>query len=320
MIGRVPVASEREDALVRGLLSGIAAFRSVAWAWMATVVLVTRDDLDRPWLAIVLLAAALVVTAGLPPLLHRDARRLLSFPVVAIELAVGVALSVCDGLAYDTAHSQSLGSAWPLAGILTAGVAFGVPGGALAGAVLGLASLAGRLMSPWIDWESSDTIAAISTIVLYVLAGVIAGLVTSRLREAERRIADAQAAREAAVAREEVARTLHDGVLQTLAVVQRRSADPDLAHLARDQERELREYLFGTGQAVGGGDLGSRLRAAAALFEDRFEGRTTVVLAEDLPALPDRAVDALGRGRRRGADQRRQARPCGAGDRLRRAG
>ena len=55
----------REDALVRGLLTGIAAFRWLAWAWMAIVLVVSRDELDggRPWLAVALVAAAFVVTA-----------------------------------------------------------------------------------------------------------------------------------------------------------------------------------------------------------------------------------------------------------------
>ena len=48
---------------------------------------------------------------------------------VLVELGVGMALLVCDGLVYGEAHafstSQSLGSVWPLAGILGAGVAVG---------------------------------------------------------------------------------------------------------------------------------------------------------------------------------------------------
>ena len=50
---------------MRSLLTGIAAFRWLAWAWMAIVLLVSRDDLEgAPWLAVVLVAAALVVTAA----------------------------------------------------------------------------------------------------------------------------------------------------------------------------------------------------------------------------------------------------------------
>jgi signal transduction histidine kinase len=104
------------------------------------------------------------------------------------------------------------------------------------------------------------------------------------LRAAARRISVAQA-------REEVARTLHDGVLQTLAVVQRRAGDPDLARLAREQERELREYLFGAEPP--GGELGPRLREAAARFEDHFDGKVRVVVADDLPKLRAPVVDAL---------------------------
>jgi signal transduction histidine kinase len=43
----------------------------------------------------------------------------------------------------------------------------------------------------------------------------------------------------------------------------------------------------------GGGDLGTRLRQAAALFEDRYGGKATVVLAPDVPALDAATVDAL---------------------------
>ena len=278
----------REDALVRGLLTGIAAFRWLAWSWMAIVLLVSRDQLDepggRPWLAVVLVGAALVVTAAATLLSRLDPARLITLPALGAELAVGFALGAGDGWVYAGSHPQSLGSAWPLAGILTAGVALAGRGGALAGAVVGLGRLCGELLQSRSTRPITDlTVSASSTFVLYALAGGVAGYATVKLREAERRISTAQA-------REEVARTLHDGVLQTLAVVQRRATDPDLARLARDQERELREYLFGAEPA---GELGPRLRTAAAQFEDRFGGQARVVLADDLPKLPAAVVDAL---------------------------
>jgi signal transduction histidine kinase len=172
---------------------------------------------------------------------------------------------------------------------MTAGVAFSTRGGLAAGVTVGLGRVAGELVDPT-RWSHRDSVSSASTIVLYALAGGVAGFVTARLREAERRISLAQA-------REEIARTLHDGVLQTLAIVQRRAGDAgdeDTVRLAHDQERELREYLFGTPSAVGGGgDLGGRLRAAGARFEDRYGGTARVIVADDAPALPPPVIDAL---------------------------
>ena len=283
---------DREDALVRSLLTAIAVFRWLAWAWMAVLLVVNRSELSRPdarpVLALVLVGAALLVTVVDTALLGTEPARLLSAPVVLTEVVVACALELGDELAYNgVSHPQSLSSAWPLAGVMTAGIAFRARGGVLAGAAVGLARGIGVLAGPtgWTDRD--DTVSVVSSVVLYALAGLVAGFVTARLREAERRISLAQA-------REEVARTLHDGVLQTLAVVQRRTGDPDLVRLAHDQERELREYLFGTPGAVGGGgDLGTRLRAEAARFEDRYGGSATVVIAEDAPALGPAVVDAL---------------------------
>jgi signal transduction histidine kinase len=290
-IARTAELHDREDALVRSLLTGVAVFRWLAWAWMAVLLAVNRSDLERegarPWLALVLVGAALVVTAATTALLTTTPGRLLQLPVVAAEVAVACALEIGDELVYNgVSHPQSLSSAWPLAGVLTAGIAFRARGGMLAGAAIGLCRGVGIVLGPnaWID---RDTVSVVSSIVLYALAGAVAGFVTGRLRTAERFVSLAHA-------REEVARTLHDGVLQTLAVVQRRADDPDIVRLARDQERELREFLFGLPASVGGGgDLGARLRAAAARFEDRYGGSATVVLAEDTPSVDPTVAEAL---------------------------
>jgi signal transduction histidine kinase len=277
-----------------GLLRGLVAFRWAAWLWIATVTFIDRDQLRRPVLAWVLIGAAFLVTVWLTRLLQRDPAAMLRPVPVAAELACGAALVLCDGWAYGSGHafatSQSLGVGWPVAGVLTAGIAWGPAAGGIAGVVMGVARLGSTLANgvALSSLSGARVTSLVSTGVLYASAGAVAGYVATLLRRAEREIS-------AARAREEMARTLHDGVLQTLAVVERRADDPALARLAREQERELREYLFGTSVApVGaGGDLGSALRATAGRFEDNFGGRVQVLVADDVPRLRRTEVDAL---------------------------
>jgi signal transduction histidine kinase len=217
------------------------------------------------------------------------------------EVALGAVLILFDGWVFGRGHafstSQSLGSVWPLVGVLAAGVAFGPLAGAGSGVALGLCRLTATL---W-NGESVDTagrvLSLVNTAVLYGLSGALAGYLFRLLVRAEREVS-------AARAREEVARTLHDGVLQTLALVERRVGDEALARLARDQERELREFLFGIGATAGGeagarpaagheGGLGAALRAAAARFERSFGGRVDVIVADDVPKLRAEFVTAV---------------------------
>lgn len=277
-----------------GLLRGLVSFRWAAWLWIAAVTLINRDQLRRPLLAAVLIGAAFVVTAWLTVLVRREPLAMLRPAPVAAELACGFALVLFDGWAYGSGHafatSQSLGVGWPVAGVLTAGIAWGPAVGGLAGVGMGAARF-GSTMANGValsELNAGRVTSLISTAVLYASAGAVAGYVAMLLRRAEREIS-------AARAREDMARTLHDGVLQTLAIVERRADDPVLARLAREQERDLREYLFGTPGAVigAGGDLGSKLRATAGRFEDNFGGRVQVLVADDLPAMRLEAVDAL---------------------------
>jgi signal transduction histidine kinase len=275
----------------RSALQGLAAFRWGAWLWMATVLLVSRDQLERPWLAVGLVGLALVVTATHTVLLRADPDALCRPGPVLGELAVGAALVLFDGAAYGTGHafstSQALGSVWPLTGILSAGVALGPMLAAAAGVGIGLARL-GAVITNGASIDSGGRVLSITnTIVFYALGGAAAGYLARLLRRAEAEIS-------AARAREEVARTLHDGVLQTLAVVERRATDPALSRLAREQERELRDWLFGSAAPAGVVlDVGTALRAAAARFEDAFGGRAQVLVADDLPALDPASVAAL---------------------------
>ena len=276
-----PSGDRGEARLERSVLAGIAAFRWAALVWLITVQIASRSKLAHPWAVIVAVGVVVVATVVLSVLFRVIGRRLLSPVVVGSELVLGFVLLAADGWVYDRAHSQSLGAAWPMAGVLTAGVAWGWTGGAAAGVVLGL----GRVLATHTgDGSPASTLSLISTCVLYGQVGAVAGFVVRRLRIAEFEIS-------AARAREEVARTLHDGVLQTLAVVQRRSTDADLASLARDQERELRQFLFGMGTV--GDDLVTTLRGVAARFERHHGGRAEVTVVEEPAGLSKAAVDAI---------------------------
>jgi signal transduction histidine kinase len=267
--------------LDRSVLTGIAVYRGVALAWLVIVLVGSRDDLAHPVIALLLVVGAALLTIALSVILWLDARRLLTAPIVLMELLYGFALLSLDGWVYEPGgHPLSLGAAWPLAGVLTAGIAAGTVAGGVAGVGMGL----GRLVATKLgDGGAASGFSLISSCVLYAQAGAIAGFATGRLRVAEAQIS-------AARAREEVARTLHDGVLQTLAVVQRRSTDPELAALARDQERELREYLFGIEDRHT--DLLTRLRATAGRFE-RHEGATVEVVALDEASTDPKIAEAL---------------------------
>jgi signal transduction histidine kinase len=262
---------------------------------MAAVVARAPDGMDRPLLAWVLAGAALAWTAAATILLERNPQALERFPAIATELAIGMALGIGGGFVYEhttdagVAFSsvRTIGFAWPLAGIITAGVVYGPLLGAGAGVLVAIPRFFAPVVNgvPFSDFEGNNWFSLVSTTLLYALAGATAGYITIQLRRAQDEVA-------AARARERVARTLHDGVLQTLAVIERRADDPQLARLAREQERELREFLFG-GDGKNPADLGAQLRAAAGRFEDAFGGRVDVVMAPDLPSLDTARVEAL---------------------------
>jgi signal transduction histidine kinase len=301
------------DRSERSVLTGIGVLRAIAWIWMFVVLVVQRHDLAGGWHAG--LAWALVVGAGLLTVwltMLRTSRpdALVGPTAIYLELAVALALMSLDGLVFAHGHigtgQSSLASSWPLASVLTIGVALGTRAGLAAGVAMGAARAASVPLNgvALTSLRSPVLVSILSTLVVYALAGAVAGYVTRLLSEAADRVDQARA-------RDEVSRTLHDGVLQTLALVERRSPDPQLASLAREQERELRSFLAGyaTGgpdrpgrlarrrhssqRGVGAGELEVLLRRQAGRFEDTYVARVDVVVAPDVPVLARHKADAL---------------------------
>ncbi|HVE94199.1 MAG TPA: ATP-binding protein [Acidimicrobiales bacterium] len=274
----------------RVVLQGLATFRWAAWVWMVVVLFVGRDDLARPEIAYAAVATALAMCAWATSLLHARPKLLLDRRVVVVELLIGATLIVLDGVVSDPntmfTTRQSLGSAWPFTGILGAGIAGGPIVGALAGAALGVARVVAVAVNETPLSEAGRVMSLLNATVFYALTGTVAGYLVRRLMRDEEAIANANA-------RAEVARTLHDGVLQTLALVERRVDDPALARLARDTERDLRDFLAGTAPPSASVDLATNLRRSAARCEDQFGVRVSVVVADDTPALSTRCSAAL---------------------------
>jgi signal transduction histidine kinase len=102
-----------------------------------------------------------------------------------------------------------------------------------------------------------------------------------------------------ATERAEIAAHLHDSVLQTLALIQRRAGNEhDVVRLARAQERELRGWLY-RDRGRDSGQLSARLQAAAAEVEDALGHAVEVVtvgdcaMTERLEALVQAAREAM---------------------------
>jgi signal transduction histidine kinase len=99
---------------------------------------------------------------------------------------------------------------------------------------------------------------------------------------AARAAVDERQARIRAEERADMAARVHDSVLQTLALIQRRAADPmQVTKLARAQERELREWLF-DGRAPGS------MEGQAATVADGVR-----LIQEDVEAQHGISVDAV---------------------------
>jgi signal transduction histidine kinase len=231
----------------------------------------------RPgWLALLVCVDALVV-AGFLWLAEHTSPPPLPLLVLLLVAIVGLLVGPWAYLATrqlrgDAAAGRilrrSLAGGMVLAGagvVVAAAIAIsgtGEPGTAGAVAmfsilVAGLLSLVGVVVLPW----------------LFLLARTVTRERAARVRAEERA---------------EVATHLHDSVLQTLTLIQKRTGDPAaMARLARHAERELRGWLYGPDQGAPA-DLVGALRAAAAEVEDRF-GISVELVAVGTCPLDERA-------------------------------
>jgi signal transduction histidine kinase len=136
--------------------------------------------------------------------------------------------------------------------------------------------------------ESAGSAALAAFVVTIALVLISAPLWWSMAR----RLTAERVARARSQERAEVAAHLHDSVLQTLALVQKRADEPEeVAKLARRQERELRSWLAGEGPARPGERLADALKAVAVEVEEQHGAAVEAVVVGD--ASLDERLEAL---------------------------
>lgn len=144
------------------------------------------------------------------------------------------------------------------------------------------------------------TLRDVALATLVVLAGVTLIFGTSWFGLV-RTLREERAERVRSQERAEMAAHLHDSVLQTLALIQRRAGENgEVAALARRQERELRDWLAGRPVAAPGeegGTLAAALQAMASAVEGDHHVPVEVVVVGDRPLDGDgvRALVAAAR-------------------------
>jgi signal transduction histidine kinase len=135
---------------------------------------------------------------------------------------------------------------------------------------------------------------AVAVLVTTAGVGLLAGPWIVRLG---RQLTDERTERIRADERAEVAAHLHDSVLQTLAMIQRRASSPaETVALARRQERELRDWLHGGGRPPEATTFAAAIQSLADEVEADHPVAVEVVVVGDAPLTDDlRATVAAAR-------------------------
>ena len=254
----VSVLSVRIALTALTLLGGVGAM-AYAGLWIFTPALDDAPSARRSPLSLVLVFLALAGSAV--GVLGVSGASL----SVAVPLAVVAIGAVLAWLAYDRGLNTPVGLVAVAAGVVL------VIGGVVVAAV---------------TWESGSGSAILATALTLVGFGA---LVVPLVLKLWRSLSQEQAAKAVSEERAEIAARLHDSVLQTLALIQKRAGDSrEVTRLARGQERELRAWLFDAPSAAPTTCFGA-LEAACGEVEDLFDMRVSAVTVGEDTELTESA-------------------------------
>ena len=288
------------EAVEDRLYQALGVLRVVLLVNAVGLNLVRAENFDRPTLGIAVVVGLIGWTGlaiwaySVPP---RRGVVLLSADLVVALSAIGLSLVV-----KGEDLRATIPGFWVMAPLLAWAVHWGWRGGAVAGLLLSAADLAVR---------GEFTSVNYSNVFLLLIGGPTVGFVSDSLKSmaAEREVAQRTAA--VAAERARLARAVHDGVLQVLALVQRRGGElggefADLGRLAGTQEAALRNLIrqqdsvlsqgAGRPQAHGGDGAAQAqdLGAAMARLESLPQPRVQVALPGTPVLVPAAVAEELG--------------------------
>lgn len=216
---------------------GLAVYRFLAIVYAAVLVGVHREHIIT-WWPLLLYGACVIAWSVVAPLLPRP-----TWTAIAFELAlacVGIFLtSVVYAPSQVAAGISTVPGVWAAAPVMAGALLAGIPGGIIAATVISVANL--------VQAENPSQLTYHNIILLFIL-GVLVGLAVQLARESQKRLEEALTVSERLAERERIGRQVHDGVLQTLAMINRRGRQIGgegevLADLAAEQERSLRGLI-----------------------------------------------------------------------------
>lgn len=220
------------------LFRALAVLRLVVLVNTVALNLYRADDFAHPLAGIGCVVAMVAWTAYATWAYATPARR--SLPLLVADLALAVVLVLVSPAVKGGDLVSTVPGFWVMAALLAWAIHYRVLGGLVAGVCLTAADLSVR--------GGDITQSNYGNAFLLVIGGPIVGYMCESLQRmaAERDRAERAAATAAERAR--LARVVHDGVLQVLALVQRRAHDlggdaEELGRLAREQEQALRSMI-----------------------------------------------------------------------------
>ncbi|MER6038743.1 MULTISPECIES: MacS family sensor histidine kinase [unclassified Streptomyces] len=259
------------------LWRALTGYRVLSMLYAIGLCATAYDHFVRPWVAVGYYAVLVLWTLATLPRVANAASCTRGF--LAADLTVALTGILLTPLA--DSHERIAGGGPTLPSIWTAGavLAFAIKGGwrwaAAASTAVAVANLVER-GSP-----ARDTV---HNVILVWVASIAIGYVVEVARASERTLARALEIEAATRERERLARDIHDGVLQVLAMVQRRGAviggeAAELGRLAGEQEVALRTLVSGG------------LLPVSRVSEDAAAGAVVRAVDEPYDDAPDGPVD-----------------------------